>query len=167
MEFLKEYPRNSLQAWWTEWKCQGFPHLLPYYTKASAKRHPNLEVGDVCQIQYKTKVTKHYRLCIVLEAKTSEDGIVRTVVVGLRNRRGKVMKSLPQERIEVGVQRLLLVLPKCEQNKEEEEQVARIALLVNQEGSLGPFRDGWSLPSGGPGDQEAEQVDGTVSTETF
>ena len=76
-------------------------------------------------------------------------------------------KSLPLEWIEVGVQRLSLVLPKSEQSKEEEEQVARIVLLVNQEGSLGPFWDGWSMPGRGPGDQEAEQVDGTVSTETF
>ena len=43
-------------------KVKGFPHLLPYYTKAAAKKHPNLEVGDVCQLKYKNKVTKHYRL---------------------------------------------------------------------------------------------------------
>ena len=44
LEFLKEYLRNLLEAWWTEWRCQGFPHLLPYYTKAAMKKHPNLEV---------------------------------------------------------------------------------------------------------------------------
>ena len=86
---------------------------MPYYTKAAAKKHPNLEVGDVCQLQYKTKVTKYYRLCIVLEVKTSEDGVVRTVTVGLRNRRGG-KRSLPQEKLEVRVQRLSLVLPKAE-----------------------------------------------------
>ena len=86
LEFLKEYLRNLLEAWWTEWRCQGFPHLLPYYTKTTIKKHPNLEVGDVCQLQYKTKVTKHYRLCIILEVKTSEDGVVWTVMVGLWNR---------------------------------------------------------------------------------
>ena len=68
----------------------------------------------------------HYRLCIVLEANKSEDEVVRTVTVGIRNRRGKgACSCLPFERMEMGVQRLALILPKAEQNREEREQVER------------------------------------------
>ena len=72
----------------------------------------------MCQLLYKTKVTSYYRLCLVKEVTKSEDGLVRTVKVVLRNRRdGKnvVKQHLEPVEMEVGVQRLCLILPVSEQ----------------------------------------------------
>ena len=56
-------------------------------------------------------MTAHYRLCIIIKAVRSEDGVVQTVTVALRNRRAKGDRHLPADELEVGVQRLALVLP--------------------------------------------------------
>ena len=85
-------------------------------------------MGDVCQVLYKTKVSSYYRLCIVTATKESEDGLVRTVEIGLRNRRGGggVGRSLPLERMNVGVQRLCLIVPRKEQSEAEVGLVERM-----------------------------------------
>ena len=79
---------GMLRAWWAEWKVQGFPHLLPFHSKAAVARHTNLEVGDICQLLYNTKVAKYYRLCVVTAIKVSDGGVIHTVEIGLRNRQG-------------------------------------------------------------------------------
>ena len=50
-------------------------------------------------------------LYVVLKLSPSEDGVVRTVRVALRNHRAKSGRFLPREELEVGVQRLVLVVP--------------------------------------------------------
>ena len=118
---LKTYSSDLLRAWWKEWRTQGLPRLLPFHGKAEAMVGRNLVPGDVCQLLYKTKVSSYYRLCVVKEVKPSEDGVVRTVVVGLRNRRSKDSKAGHSEpvKLEVGVQRLCLILPREDQTKVE------------------------------------------------
>ena len=118
---LKNYSRDLLRAWWKEWRTQGLPKLLPFQTRAGATVGRNLEPGDVCQLLYKNKVSSIYRLCVVKRIEPSEDGVVRTVIVGLRNRRSKGVRTGHVEPVEmeVGVQRLCLILPREEQSKVE------------------------------------------------
>ena len=87
------------------WKEQVFPKLFKLYDRAGAKEQVDLKVRDVCLLNYKTKVTLHFRLCVVLEANPSEDRVVRTVRVALRNRWAKSGRFLPREELDVGVQR--------------------------------------------------------------
>ena len=88
--------------------------MLPFPEKKHAKRHLNLEVGDVCLVYYDNKVKGTYRLCIVLEVVKSRDDIVRTVKVGFSPRRlcgpGDYV-SAPLFELEVAVQRLVLLVP--------------------------------------------------------
>ena len=119
---LKSYSRELLKTWWKSWKEQSLGRLLPFDSKAQATSRRNLEPGDVCQLLYKTKVASHYRLCLVKEITKSQDGLVRTVKVVLRNRRsGKdvVNQHTEPAEMEVGVQRLCLILPVTEQTKAE------------------------------------------------
>ena len=61
-------------------------------------------------INYKTKIKSYYRLCVIMKAEASQDGVVRTVTVSLRNMRAVGLKLLPNEEFEVRVQRLILIL---------------------------------------------------------
>ena len=108
---MKDYHKEILQSWWMMWKEQVFPKLFKFYDRAGAKEQVNLKVGDVCLLNYKTKVSSHCRLCIILEANPSEDGVVHTVQVALRNRRAESRRFLPREELDVGVQRFVLVVP--------------------------------------------------------
>ena len=93
------------------------------------KKSRNLEPGDMCQLRYKTKVSSYYRLYVVKSVTKSEDGLVRTVRIALRNRRsGKnvVTGHLEPIEMEVGVQRLCLILPKEEQTLKEEKLVRKV-----------------------------------------
>ena len=107
------YADHLLDTWWSHWKQQGFASLLPYPELKHAKRHKNLQVGDVCLIYYDNKVKGTYRLCIVLEVSRSRDDIVRTVKVGFRPRRhcgpGR-FKPVPLDTMTVAVQRLVLLV---------------------------------------------------------
>ena len=107
------YGDELLNKWWSHWKQVGFASLLPYPEKKHAKRHQNLQVGDVCLVYYDNKVKGTYRLCIVVEIVTSRDDIVRTVKVGFRPRRhcgaGDYV-STPLFELEVAVQRLVLLV---------------------------------------------------------
>ena len=55
-----EFHHQLLTAWWSMWKEQSFPYLLPFYSRSDAKKHANLEIGDVCQLKYADKVSKYY-----------------------------------------------------------------------------------------------------------
>ena len=50
------YQQDLLNMWWKLWKEQGLASLLPYGHLKEAKRHANLEVGDVCLLNYDNKV---------------------------------------------------------------------------------------------------------------
>ena len=69
----------------------------------------------------------------------------------------------PKEKLEVGVQRLSLVLPKAEQRAEELEQVRRVVQLICQEESLDP--SWWAGPSQAEarGAQQVSQENKTAS----
>ena len=105
------------------WKEQSFPYLLPFYSRSDTKKYANLEVGDVCQLKYTDKVSKYYRLCIVVKTLLSKDGVVRTVIVALNNQHAKGTQVLAKDEMKVGAQRLYLILPVAEQNIEERVKV--------------------------------------------
>ena len=119
----REFHQQLITAWWNMWKEQSFPYLLPFYSRADAKKHDNLEIGDVCQLKYADKVSRHYRLCIVVKTLLSKDGVVRTVIIALNNHRAKGTQVLAKDEMEVGAQRLCLILPVSEQNTEERARV--------------------------------------------
>ena len=52
-----------------------------------------------------------------------KDGVVRTVTVALNNCRAKSTQFLAKDEMEVGAQRLSLILPVAEQNNEERARV--------------------------------------------
>ena len=117
LDGLKEYHREILRSWWSMWREQVFPKLFKFYDWAGAKMQDDLKVGDIYLLNYKDKVSSHFCLCIIIEAKPSEDALVCTVQVALRNRRAKSGCFLPREKLNVGVQRLVLVLPVAESNR--------------------------------------------------
>ena len=51
-----QYLRELMSVWWKMWKQRALPHLLPYYKWEQAKRHRNLQPGDVCMLLYESKV---------------------------------------------------------------------------------------------------------------
>ena len=82
-----------VSAWWNIWYNQVFSSQLPY--NKWKKKHPNLEIGDVCLVKYEHKVGKaDYRICKVVEVEKDAKDLVRTVVVAIRPRDSRE-KSLP------------------------------------------------------------------------
>ena len=116
LDGLKEYHREIFRSWWSMWIEQVFPKLFKFYNHAGAKTQDDLKVGDICLLNYKDKVSSHFYLCIITEVKASEDAVVPTVQVALRNRRAKSGRFLPREELNIGVQRLVLVIPVAESN---------------------------------------------------
>ena len=120
---LNEHQNRLFRTWWKHWKIHGFHALLPFSRLKHGKRHKNLEVDDICLVQYDNAMACTYRMCRVLEVIVSQhDDCVRTVVVGLqqkdKRRRGVSggrRASRPLVRLEVAVQRLVLLLPREEQ----------------------------------------------------
>lgn len=118
------YMEEVLNTWWQIWFRQVFVHLVPYQSYIDAKRHQNIEQGDVCLLRYDGKVRSNYRLCRVVEVKVSEDGLVRTARVQVRSRH-KSDPTLPYKPrvpqfLEIGVQRLVLIVKNTDCPPEEE-----------------------------------------------
>ena len=108
------YGDKLLDTWWSMWRQQGFSSLLPYYKYKDAKRHRDMQVGDICNLFYDNKVKGTYRLCQVVKLYPSDDGLVRRVDVGFRPRRScgsGAYKSVPLDIMNVTVQRLVLIVP--------------------------------------------------------
>merc|ERR1711888_73542 len=117
-----QYLRELMSVWWKMWKQRALPHLLPYYKWEQARRHRNLQPGDVCMLLYETKVIGNYRLCRVTAAEPSEDECVRTVTVGYlprKNLKQTVYHPAPLDTKEVAIQRLVLIVPVEEQATEQ------------------------------------------------
>ena len=43
-----QYLQELMTTWWSLWRQRALPHLLPYYRWEDAKRHRNLQSGDIC-----------------------------------------------------------------------------------------------------------------------
>ena len=118
-----QYLRELMSVWWKLWRQRALPHLLPYYKWEEARRHRNLQPGDVCMMLYESKVVGSYRLCRVIKAEPSEDKCVCTVTVGYllrKNVKQIVYHPVPLEEKEVAIQRLVLLVPVEEQQNNEQ-----------------------------------------------
>merc|ERR1711888_480167 len=118
-----QYIKELMTVWWKLWRQRALPHLLPYYKWEQARRHRNLQTGDICMLLYESKVIGNYRLCRVTAAEPSDDGCVRTVTVGYLPRKQlkkTVYRPAPLETKEVAIQRLVLLVPIEEQQLDEQ-----------------------------------------------
>ena len=120
------YTQNLLNSWWKLYYVQVFSNLLPFRRFKDTERHRNFQEGDVCFLKYDGKVQSSYRLCRVSKIIPDEEDVVRTVEVILRPR-NKAEKLLPFKSkkpnvIEVGVQRLALLVPNEELPNPEVEE---------------------------------------------
>ena len=126
-----DYQEELLSQWWNRWKVVGLPPMIPYQRQKikDAKRHKNLQVGDVCLLQYDRKIKHTYRLCIMLETFPSKGNIVCTVKVGFRPRRQcrtTSYKPVQLDELVVGVPRLVLIVPQEEMPKANTNHVLKL-----------------------------------------
>ena len=104
---------------------QCFPELVPRRKWKTV--HRNIQPGDVCHIRYTSRYSSPtFRLCRVKTILPDSEGIVRTCQVVMRPRRvgepGKAAyKHKSLEELEVGVQRLAVILPVEEQEQWEDK----------------------------------------------
>ena len=114
------------RTWWTSWVSKCFPDLVPRTKWKTVYR--NLRQGDICHIKYASKhAAPAYRLCRVSRVCPDQEGRVRTVQVSMRPRQqgdsGKaVYINKELQVLEVGVQRLAVILPVEEQQRSHKEQ---------------------------------------------
>ena len=103
-------------AFWKKWASLATPGLV--HRQKWHQKGRNLKVNDVVMICEPTKVKAKYRLAIVDDIKTSNDGCVRSATVrysSLRTSpRGKDVVQVI--RVKRSVQRLCLILPVEEQH---------------------------------------------------
>ena len=110
----EQFVEELLSLWWDMWFRQAFDSLFPLPKWKTVM--PNLNVGDVCLIKYDQKVGKgDFRLCRVVETKSDDKGLVRTVSVVMRPKYSQD-KSLPYvskdlTKLRVGINRLVLICP--------------------------------------------------------
>ena len=109
-----------VESWWHLWIAVAFPLLCPRQKWTQERR--NLAVGDVFLLKPDHKVGKgSYRLGRILEVHPDEEGVVRTVTLGLRKRRGGSREKATEcrqclEPVLMAVQRLVLIQPVGEQD---------------------------------------------------
>ena len=107
--------RQLEEAFWARWSQDGFPLMCPLKKWTQVER--NLQVGDVTLLKYDRQLGgAKYRLCRVAQLKPDLHGVVRTVVVELRDRKRGVRERREDCRaglveMEVAVQRLVVILP--------------------------------------------------------
>ena len=88
------YRQELEEAWWQQWKIQCFDSLLP--TKSWTEESRGVKVGDIVLISYADKSkTGTYRVGIVQQVETDQDGLVRTCEVGYR----LIRSDLPVEEL--------------------------------------------------------------------
>ena len=89
-----QYCSELLRLWRNCWLRQVFPNLVPFQQYKQARRHENLQAGDVCLLRFNGCVKDTYRICRMTKTKADEDGVVRTVQIQLQPR-DVCKKSLP------------------------------------------------------------------------
>ena len=103
----------------------SFPLLLP--RRKWAIEHRDVKVGDIVHLQYKAVVScSRYRIARVVNVHPDEHGVVRTVTVAVRDRVGLGSEAADKcrtskQHLRVGVQRLVMLLPREDQGPSPEE----------------------------------------------
>ena len=107
IKFRFEYVQSIVDDWWTRWYARVLPSLVPSYKWM--QKHRNVKVGDICLIRYKG-IRSTYRLGRVVENKSGEDGLVRSV---------RLQYKLPNEKVfrfvDRAVQGIAVIVPIEEQ----------------------------------------------------
>ena len=118
---VPEIPRRLQQiaetekAFWSRWSQDGFPLFCPRPKWHTA--HRNLCVGDIVLVKYEKGFGKEkYRLGKVKETQVDRQGLVRTVVVQVRDKRKGIREGLRSCKaglvdMNLAVQRLVVLLP--------------------------------------------------------
>ena len=89
------YMEQLEKEWWNLWFIQVFDNLLPHSRRSSSRVRENMQVGNICLLQYKNKMSKgDYRLCRITETFPDGKGVVRKVEIEMRPR-DKRDASLP------------------------------------------------------------------------
>ena len=107
-----------VDMWWQRWSAVGFPLLCP--RRKWTQPHRNLTPGDIVLLKGDQQVGKGvYRLARVMRALPDSNNVVRTVVIGLRKRRGAKREASNKckvglEEVPMAVQRLVVVQPATE-----------------------------------------------------
>ena len=102
-----------VSSWWAEWEPLYFDMAM---TRPKWKKlQPNLGAGDIVQVRYEDKFgPPTFRLGRVQEVHPDLQGVVRTVTMGLRNRKPREPPEQCQgglSSITIGVQRVCLLYP--------------------------------------------------------
>ena len=104
-----------VKAWWARWEAASFLLLCPRQKWTREKR--NLCEGDIVLIKWEKKLGKPaFRLAKVSRVLPDEKGVVRTVELALRSKRGTTREKPLQykpvmEKVVLPVQRLVVLLP--------------------------------------------------------
>ena len=134
---------QKVELWWSLYSQDAFPLLVPF--QKWSRTAEVVDLGAIVLVQYVSGFKKdRYRLARVVELEESRDGLVRSVVVILRNRSKGAREHrnvcrAGVTRMRLPVQRLVVVLPGKEQPQELIEGLRAAAGQV-PEGSQGPRR---------------------------
>ena len=115
MELGKSLERveELVTLWWERWTDAAFPLFCPRTKWVKEKR--NMVAGDIVLLKNERKLGKgEYRLGKVMSVLPDPDGVVRTVMLGLRKRRGQAKEGRLEckqglEVIPMAVQRLVVL----------------------------------------------------------
>ena len=119
--FRLQYVEESISQWWNQFSTENFSSLIPRQKWFEERR--NLAIGDIVLIRYEGKSKAgSYRLGVVREIEISRDGLVRTCEVeysllsDVPDSERHLYVGVKKKRIELPVQRLVLILPVEEQD---------------------------------------------------
>ena len=105
-----------------------FPNLVPCTKWKTENR--NVEPGDIVLIKYPSIKIADYQLGEVTDINIDNRGLVRTVFVKRRrkNAREAANKYVPNMIIDpIGVQRLVVIVPRCERKDLTDSNVKKAA----------------------------------------
>ena len=117
-----------VEAWWQQWISRAFSLLLP--RRKWMTSHRNMQAHDIVMLRYDSKYGQdRYRLARVVETYPDVHGTVRSVKIAVRDRRG-LSREPPEacrtlrDHMQVGIQRLVVLLPAEEQGFPAPQTVA-------------------------------------------
>ena len=110
---------EKVRLWWKSYSHDVFPLLVPL--RKWQRLSDVVDVGAIVLVQYAARFARdRYRLARVLRLLPGRDGVVRTVLVGMRNARKGAREPRDQSSaglslLKMPVQRLVMILPGSEQ----------------------------------------------------
>ena len=110
------FVQQIVNAFWKKWQRDYF-HSLIIRQKWHVKNR-SLQVGDIVLVQDANMIRGNWRLAQVKEAVPGKDGLVRDVMLRVKNQDdAKSYKGLPDMYLKRSIHRLVLILPIEEQKQ--------------------------------------------------